>query len=750
MTAITGTTGITQDISTFFAKPYLSQSGSYALASAVGSTLTLVDILGTLLGNPIWSTKLAGTNHVRGTAVVTLKINASPFNAGALLLVFKPNYLDNAQVYNARTGLTQLTQLPHVKFDLSCDKEVSLRIPYVAPRSYCNIASGAHDWGRIALVVLTQFTGGASAPVSVPYNLWLHFEDFERQNAVAQSSGIRKGQRGSIVVSRGKNPTESELPPVSSILSSMSTITSSLSAIPVLSPLSGPTAWFLKACSGAASAFGWSKPLVTDFGNRITNGPHFGVPNSNGKDFSQPLSVFADNSVAVMSNLGSDGEDQMSINFLKTRWAYYSSYTLSYTDVATTSIATIDMAPRQFFSSYTIGLNGAVPVIAYRFTPVSFLANLFLQFRGSLELKFHFYKTQLHTGRVAICFTTATDAIGVPTFAQTANLHRTIVDLTDGNEVVINVPFTDVRMYLPTFNSIGKIYVFPINPLQGPVSIANFIEFTVEVRGGPDLEFAIPISTPIVPIVAQSGGGRDAIFGVEDCIICEDIGGSNIPRQTQDASLFCVGEKIDSLLQLMKRYTPTIPSPNILSSVFSLNTVVKFNPFYSGTAFITSPVLTIPGFGMDYVSLLSSLYLYSRGGVRWRVAAGYTDAQWSAWVVDNGVPGSDTITTSFSVTPDALPFRDRHSLTGKFYQKGNEGGIAVQFPSYSPEYTRFNRFYPTGSTFTSDSPQLNLAIELMGIAGNIVPQNVVLRAAADDYQCNYFIGIPEMYFDLIN
>lgn len=725
-----GTTGSRQDISQFLEKPFLVTTLNFGVSNLRNDVLYSSDVLPLIKSNPVWMNKIAGSGNIRATVVITVQVNSSPYNAGGLLLHFLPNYTHSVNMYQTRNSLRTRSQQPGIRMDIVTDKELTIEIPYCAPTYYCNMSSGLFDWGRFFLTVWSPFTSGAASPTSCSVSIWMHLRDVELANPIVAQSGVRKGQRGSVVAYKGVHPSEQERGPVSKVLSATSTIASTLATIPSLTTLAGPVAWFTNVAAGVASSFGWSKPLNDNFGGRMIKGPNFGAPNCNGLDQSQPLGLFADNKVRVMTGLGNDGEDQMSINYLKSRTSYGGSFTLSYSDTQTTVFST-QLYPYSFDLTTSGGVNGTTQIYVQQLTTIGFLAKLFTLWRGGITVRFHFHKTQFHTGRILIAF--AAEG-GIPTLASSAYLHRAIIDLSEGNEVCLTFPYTLVQDYITTDDSIGSFSVIVLNPLRGPDSVASSIDVTMEVCGAADMEFQIPRNGPLNPIVAQAGGDEEA----PDNLLCQNIGGSTVPQNISGSSQYCVGEHVTSLLQLCKRYTRwAIPA-----SMWTASGVVRIAPFVTQAyqMVASTGVLTNPTVGGDYIDLISGLYTYQRGGVRFRIMSAVSSNAWSTWI-ESSIRGNLTCNI---VANEGQP-NQRQAYVSKFVQPGSEGGLSVQIPAYGKYYTRLCRYTrATDDLYAPDTPPVCLAIESIGGPGANPSTIMVSRAAADDFQFSNFIGVPDM------
>lgn len=722
---IVATTGVHQGIEEFLGKPFLVSTFTFGTSSVVDSLLWSGDV-GTLLeSNPIWTNKMAGFGNIRATASFIVQVNPSPFNAGGLLLHFLPQYQHNIPSHGGRFNLVSKSQQPSVKVDINTTKEVVFDIPYIAPVKAYNLVSNNYDWGRLFISVLSPFTAGSAAPTTCSVSVWLSFKDVELMNPVVPQGNIKRGQRGSVKpFSRKPHPSEQEKGPVSKVLSAVSIMAGTLSSIPTLTPIAGPVSWFTNIAAGVATSFGWSKPLDDNFSGRCTMSAHFGAPNCNGSDNSQPLGLFADNKIRVMSNLGGTDEDEMSINFIKSVPTWFGSFTLSTSNLQSL-IYSKALGPMSFQNADTVNGN-----LHYHMPPISFLGRVFSLWRGGICVRFHIYKTAMHTGRILVAFQPR-PSYTTPTIAQTANLHRAIIDIADGNEFCLTFPYTSNQDYLETSAMSGDFYVYALNPIRGPDNVSSTINVTMEVFCAPDFEFQVPATQRFAPILGQSGGGE-----ADDEILCTPMGAPGISDDVSGASQYTLGEHVTSILQLLKRYTRY----KYPSTFFTTAGVGRFNPFLTEYYTSTSTATNTPGTGLDYMSLFACMYAYQRGGVRIRVANTSSPNSWAAWVET-----PSRISTSTFRINESANHADGH-FSAPYYQTGNAGGLSVQVPWYNRLYATIVRGYPVAADST-DVPQVSLALENRGDFASKPVRTDMFRAVADDFQFSYFIGVPDMFID---
>lgn len=700
-------------IADFMAKPHVVSTGVFTPSSLANDVIASFSVSTVIYTNPLWINKLRGYSLWRGTAVVRVQVNASPFHAGLLLLHFLPQYKDMTRHYSRHNfNLQTKTQQPSLVFDIQ-DSEATFRIPYVAPTSYFRTSTGKDDWGSFFLTSYSPLATGATSPQSVDYTIWLSFEDFEVEGPTAQMA-VRKGQKGSSKGYVVRNPTEAESRPVSQALGYVSKAATSLTSIPILAPFAGPVAWFTNALSGAASAFGWSKPTDDTSHLKMSQDPHMYSTNSNGFDMSAPMGLLADGKLAVHPDVSGVVEDEMSLNFIKTRPAFGRSYEWTSTDSGL--IITQPIEPKMMSTV-------SVSPTATTFTPVGFLANLFRFYRGSLKIRFRFVKTPFHSGRLLFTF----DPVAAPgSVDATDYTFRTIVDIRETREVVLSFPYMQNTQYVDQLlqGNMGTMRVYVLNELRFPPTVASSVQVIMEAFAGDDLEFHWPTTIDTEPILAQ---GPD-----DEPIVDSYIGEADPVALDPGASMYCTGELVLSLNQLLKRFVP-------VKRADVLNEVGTIRPFFLGALRSDGAVsVTDPRLGGDYISLFASMFAYMRGGVRLKVLASGSGTLVRAGYFP-GAPLVAVVTSTASTLQKVTSYNSQTAgLSTVLQLMPQRGGCTVQIP-YQATTPFVSTKFDTQNTYEGDLQ----ACFSYRMSGTVASDDLyIYRAAADDFQFSYFLGAP--------
>lgn len=113
--------------------------------------------------------------------------------------------------------------------------------------------------------------------------------------------------------------------------------------------------------------------------------------------------------------------------------------------------------------------------------PVTWIARFFAYWRGSIVFTFKIVKTGYHSGR--LMFYAVPDdndnAVPSPTLVGTQYLNRTIMDIREGNEYKIVVPYSSLRPWLrchrypaASGERFGRWYLTVINELTCPDTVS--------------------------------------------------------------------------------------------------------------------------------------------------------------------------------------------------------------------------------------------------------------------------------------
>jgi hypothetical protein len=747
-----------QDIKTFLSKPVILRSGSFGTGDTVSTFGSVLMPFGLINAFDTMSNKLEGFLGFRATMVFRLTVNANPFQQGRYMVTWTAlggaaedtnatKHL-NSHIYT----LVQRSTLPRVEIDIACDTVVELRIPFISKYNFYPLSgqTSAERFGSLGYVSIFPYVPlNGVTNVTAGYTLWGHFEDVELICAAVPQSGASFSDTT-------KEAKDAGVAPISNTLSLISKSAGVLSAAPGIGAYASGISWLTERLAKTAMVFGWSKPINNAPVHFVQRGALTNYTNVDSVDNSSPISLSAKNEVHKCEGFSGTEVDELDFSYMASIPAYDSTTSWTFSGTSGTLLKSFAVAPLVNVSSTSL-VNFGVQVNNYK--PMDFVAQYFTYWRGSIVYKFKIVKTDYHSGRLAIAYTPFENyntATKTASLALTAFTHRHIVDIRETNEVTITVPYISSTPYRPTSGSTaptGTLYIYILDPLTGPASVANTISIVAEICGGPDFEVAVPANSRLMPVynvVPQSGASFGKVADKNACALTQAVLGVTSPV-TDDYinAAICVGEKVSSFRSLLKSYNMMLWSVTPVAQQFL--TIRAFaSPVYHDSVTNAQPTNTC-----DLYGVLSSIFLFNRGGVRYKVSGAIynTDALTNApfYSLYNNV----TAVTSFA----AIQTTNGAGLTGvnatsygnllrtySHYVDNLSADVTV--PSYHYMHSRLgseelaNANLLTNQTYSTQSRAM-LSFSC-GPIRPLQPTTTIHRAASDDANFGGFISIPPM------
>jgi hypothetical protein len=750
--------GPTQDLSIkeFLAKPVIIQQGVLANTDTA-TTFPYMELPRTAI-SALVAEKLRGFYGFTATSVLTIQINGNPFQSGRYMLYYIPmggvrnnsTQADDFAIMHENTK-RQRTQLPRIEIDVNCDTQGQLRVPYVSAYSFYPLvaATSGVPIGTVARARLAPYVEvyTPSGSNTVPYTIWHHFEDVNLIGAAIPQMGTYSETEAK---GRGLGPLQSASVSVSKTMGL-------LNAVPLLSEYTRPLGWIADMVTGVASAYGWSKPLdqAPVIRSLRTTVPY--MANVNTADPGYNLGAFSSNEVSVLPGFAGTDLDEMSIASIATRPSYIDQFAWLTSTPAGTVIATYRCCPQPVAATRIVG--GLVGVQDH--TPASFSATLFEYWRGSVIFDFKMVKTKFHSGRLLVTFSPSVWFIGATLSTMTTSAYewRTIIDVREESTFRIQVPYLSAEQYLPTeqettlsLQHFGTIQIMVLDPLVAPASVGASIAIMVEHSMGPDVEFAVPATCNMLPVV---GATPQMNMGGDPCEVYSGIIGNAVVKSDDGFNAAaCMGERVSSFRQLIK-------SMNLLQDLTHPFSTAAINivPFGIQTLVAgTSPVL--PVHTGDLYSVLASCFVFTRGSVRFKTVNPSNVSQWPMTAAlrqasSNGynVPaaGEESVVskTANDFTGTVGGSLGILNQTGfSFHNVNANMSTEITVPNYSQYHSRASADHIMGRTLAYNNDGYSIAnrsrVTLSYPQGNNFV-STVWRGGGDDLNFSGFISIPPIY-----
>lgn len=138
-------------------------------------------------------------------------------------------------------------------------------------------------------------------------------------------------------------------------------------------------------------------------------------------------------------------------------------------------------------------------------TLMSWVAEMFLFWRGSLEFTVEVVSTSFQTGRLAVVYNPDTNPSSTLSYDDSRNLPLVMLDIQESTTFTFSVPFYSSTRYKAIYNAIrspkfsqpnkcltGYIHFYVMNQLRAPCTVSPDIELNVYLAAGKDFAFAVP------------------------------------------------------------------------------------------------------------------------------------------------------------------------------------------------------------------------------------------------------------------
>lgn len=582
--------------------------------------------------------KLDYFTFFRANVKIRLIFNATPFMSGKYWLFFAP--FDDVSNRGAQlNNLPNVTGYPGVEIDIASNAPVEIKMPYCSPLSHFNLIDSHSNMGEMYIVPINKIRSGVTPlAVGATFTIFAWFEDIElamptskavtvppvpsveEEEWTAQVGSIADEEVWTAQVGSEEHAATSG-PPISGIANAVASAASVLGSVPVLGSWMRPVEWVSRAIGGAASAVGWNKPTNLDKNCPYINVPAKGFTNVDGIDLSSKLGAMPDNGLTYDGGIFSTEVDEMGLTYVSSKSCLFRSgipWTVN------NSVGT------------NVHYNAVAPGIVqgtttFSPTTVAYVASMFQQWRGTIKYRLAAAKTAFHTGRLRITYHPG--IYGSDTLSGTIaeNAYNWILDLSVSSELEFEVPYVSnvpwKEVYLGPYDdaswnlerfSTGTITITVLNALRRSSEyVADNVPLNMWISGGEDIAYAMPdfarfaVAEP-VPALGElqedpESEWKAQVFNLTSTAIehneqVQDTSTSMFPMGTMDhtmAEQLCIGEKITSLRQLIKRFGTTsigkpfpyvdkfgvgfaFPGPIPLNNDNYLFNVIRVDPGYFG------------------------------------------------------------------------------------------------------------------------------------------------------------------------
>jgi len=562
--------------------------------------------------HPTVYSKLKGYSRIHATMELKFILNASPFQFGMAMVSYHPmasaskhvitegtttysysgGVIDNTFDGNVPQGVMARSCRPHVFLYPQNNIGAEMELPMLTYLNWIYPASN------------TPLTTGPTPPYITLDEMG---EATIESLAALQVAGTATGIPVTITVfARAKNVelsgpsmiVQSSMGVVSTPAAVVQAVSSAASGVPVIGPYMKPVEAAAKYTGDIAKFLGLHTLPVRDT-PALRQHTIPGLANPGVCAHMDKLTLDPDNALCLDSRtVGLDGVDHMSISHIIKRETYLTSSIWSPSTVVGSSIFAIAVLPDLWSFTTRTGYSTTNSYYTATGPPVAYVASAFQFWRGSLKFTFRVVAPLMNRGRLKLTWDPSYFSGSVPVEGV---LHTEILDLSKSSEVSFTAPYMAFLPWLYTntagywggttspwaitpagvsgtsngetgFN--GLITLTVLNRMVGP-DITQNAQLHVFVEPGEDFEFAAPQSIPVPVRGAQNvETSLSDLYTVQSHMqLLDDKRETDLGISTRRAAQraihsVCMGEKVESIRALCRRFSPSFPQSWVSSYTY--------------------------------------------------------------------------------------------------------------------------------------------------------------------------------------
>jgi len=773
----------------FLSRPTAISTITWSGSDAIG-VKTSIQPWYLFLNNANIKKKIDNFAFLRGKLHIKIMVNGTPFQYGLLRACYSPLLglvSDKIRTTTATEPLlTPYSQQPGFFVTPAANAGGQMELPFFYHKNWLDItnATDVQNFGTLIYTVFAPLgvavTGGSTS-VTVQTFAWM--SDVELMGSTASLSL----QGDEYEEGTGK---------ISAPASAVANVAGYLTKVPIIGPFARATQIGARAVGSIAKIFGFTNvPVIADVhGYQPMNAPmlasgHIGTA-------VQKFTLDPKQELSLDPTLhGLTPKDELSIPYIKAKESYFGSGTWSTSDTTDKLLFACRVGPVLYQRANITNASAATVGQRVYHTPLSYMAQMFMNWRGSIIIRFKVVATKFHKGRLKISYDPRSDITSTNPDVNTVYTH--IVDIGEEDDIEIEIPYHQATPWclidkglgdnwnttggLPLRDAYdnGVLTVRVLTTLTAPA--AGSLKVLAFVKGGDDFEYANPADH----IGPESANRVPSFFALQ----AEDItsvtptkytlGEVTTPHPERYGQNF--GEAINSLRCLLHRYvtqdTVWIDSA-AASSMTNIAKLVKIMPYTPGfdpgaSAVNSASKVTVASGNAPYsfntmvhMPYVAGMYLGYRGGANFVITPGHdaygpllSDFRVTRWVANAGDSQYRLWKPFTSVLASATQSARAYFINrGAFLKDGTagmaithtntNGSISFQLPDF--KYTNFSLVDPSnylvgtgidGTNRQSAFVQMNIRT-LASSNSDITLQTQV--SAAPDFTCLFWLCCPTL------
>lgn len=428
--------------------------------------------------------KLAGANLIRCSLALRIVLNSEAKQNGVIVVAYNPPNANMMPNLTTQQRLFYFTQRRHLLMNISECSQGDFIVPFV------NEGTADEDFNFGSFYITTYALRGPTNDERVPAAIYFSMQNLETAGVTAWRSRLMYEQQGREIKQQDNQGTKA-----SKIVGAAANLAGTLKGIPYIGSFAETASWVGDLASKGLAAIGFSKPTMLENPRFVVPSPTFSLATHDGADFSIPLSLNRDQSISMTTH-GPGMEDEMAISYIMSQASVYRKFTWSMNQTFDTTLFSQALSPATMWleqeRTEPVAHNGKVIVygsVKTYHTPMSYLAQMFKLYRGSIRLTFYVAACKLHSGRLKIMFDPRNLSAGV---AEESHVYSDVLDVRSGTTLTFDVPYNRMFGWLETGDVLGGLEVFVDTPLKGS-EVSDTVDVYVAVSGGKDFEFTFPM-----------------------------------------------------------------------------------------------------------------------------------------------------------------------------------------------------------------------------------------------------------------
>lgn len=774
-------------LESFLNRPVTIDTFSWSTSNAVGVTNTIAPWQ-LYMNTPAVKNKLNNYAFLRGKLHVKVVINATPFQYGLMRVCYSPllGLVSNKIRTNTISDLplrVPYSQQPGFNIEPQYNLGGEMELPFFYHKNWLDITSNTDvtQMGTLNYVTFYPFAVAiATAPTSITVKTIAWMTDVELMGAT-KSLALQADEYGN--------------GPISKPATAIANVASMLTNVPIIGKFARATEIGANATSRIAALFGFTNPP------NISNVQPFyqmSAPHLATTEISVPyqkLSLDPKTELSIDPTLfGLSNEDELSLSHLKKRESFFGASSWSTSDTTDTQLFNVRISP---VLRNVIEINdGSSVVKGYRHydTHLSYMANMFKNWRGSIKIRLKVVCSKYHKGRLKISW----DPVANITTSnpELNECYTHILDIGETQDIILEVPYhqalgwSDIHQNPVTDNwSPGN----NLAPLQGihngvlTVRVYNTLEapsttnvgLLIYVSGGDDFEFANPKGN----ISAGTSGANcyvPSFFALQSEEMTNYHCFGPFPQPSANRYAVNFGEAIMSLRKLLRRshIMDTVPLPTGVGSAYNIYrkgiSRIPYTPGFVNVAWPTSANKVLTSGTSQYafntmhmIPYIAGMFMGIRGGVNYTITVNSPivrpdDIRVIRSTDSGAVSATNRVIQLITSTLGSATLSAKTAAMGAIWNlRDGLGGLVVSSSSVAPsvqftlpDYNNYNftlvdpNNYIEGSV--SDGTLTQAALVSIVVANTTATDQVgystlqTSAGAGSDFTCFYFNCCPTL------